>query len=220
MVGPVPELSTLAVFAPAALALLVVPGPSVLYIVTCSAEHGRRAGLASVAGVHAGSVVHVVAAAAGLSAILVRSAVAFQVVKYAGAAYLVALGVRRLTRRNAAGDADHDDDADGPAGAVTGGAPLGPLFWRGALVNVLNPKTALFFLAFLPQFVDPGRGGVTGQALVLGAAFIALGVCTDGAYALAAASVATRLRRVLRTRLRWTGAVYLALGASAARATR
>jgi threonine/homoserine/homoserine lactone efflux protein len=128
MVGPVPELSTLAVFAAAALALLVVASPSVLYIVASSAEHGRRAGLASVAGVHAGSMVHVVAAAAGLSAILVRSAVAFQVLKYAGA--------------------------------------------------------------------------------------------TDGAYALVAASVATRLRPALRTKLRWTGAVYLALGASAARATR
>lgn len=220
MVGPVPELSTLAAFAAAALALLVVPGPSVLYIVTCTAEHGRRAGLASVAGVHAGSMVHVVAAAAGLSAILVRSAVAFQVVKYAGAAYLVVLGVRRLAGRNAAGDADHADGAGGPVEAAAGDAPVRRLFWRGALVNVLNPKTALFFLAFLPQFVDPGRGSVAGQALALGAAFIALGVSTDGAYALVAASVATRLRPALRRRLRWTGAVYLALGASAARATR
>ena len=138
---------------------------------------------------------------------------------FAGAAYLVALGVRRLTRRDAPGTAD-DAGAGCPPEAGAGGPPVGRLFWRGALVNVLNPKTALFFLAFLPQFVDPGRGGVAGQALVLGAAFIALGLCTDGAYALAAASVATRLRRVLRTRLRWTGAVYLALGASAARATR
>ena len=211
-----PELSTLAVFAAAALALLVVPGPSVLYIVTCSAEHGRRAGLASVAGVHAGSVVHVAAAAAGLSAVLMRSALAFQAVKYAGAAYLVVLGVRRLTRR----DTPDADDAASPVDARSGAAPVRQLFWRGVLVNVLNPKTALFFLAFLPQFVDPDRGNVAAQALVLGAAFIALGVCTDGAYAIVAASVATRLRQVLRTKLRWTGAVYLALGASAARARR
>ena len=209
--GQVPEPSTLALFAAAALALLLVPGPSVLYIVTCSAEHGRRAGLASVAGVHAGSVVHVLAAAFGLSAILLRSAAAYQAVKYAGAAYLVLLGVRRLLRR---GDGEPDPAGDAPDPAVR------RLFWRGALVNVLNPKTALFFLAFLPQFVDPARGGVAVQAAVLGGAFIAIGLCTDGAYALAAASLSSRLRRTLRTKMRWTGAVYLALGASAARASR
>ena len=205
----VPDASTLALFTMAALALLVVPGPSVLYIVTCSAEHGRRAGLASVAGVHLGSLVHVVAAALGLSAVLVRSATAYQVVKYAGAAYLLVLGVRRLLERKRV-------DPAGVAPAV----PVRRLFWRGALVNVLNPKTALFFLAFLPQFVDPARGGVATQALALGGAFLVLGLCTDGAYALAAASLGSRLRHPLRTKLRWTGAVYLALGASAARAGR
>ena len=201
-----PEGSTILLFAAAALALLVIPGPSVLYIVTSSAEHGWRAGLASVAGVHLGSMVHIGAAAVGLSAVLVRSAAAYQLVKYAGAAYLVSIGVRRLLGRDHAPAPDAEDR----------GAPTTRLFWRGAMVNVLNPKTALFFLAFLPQFVDPERGAVALQAVVLGAVFIVLGFCSDGAYALAAAHLAGRVRRRLRAGLRWTGAVYVALGASAA----
>jgi threonine/homoserine/homoserine lactone efflux protein len=209
MVVNVPEPSTIVLFAAAALALLVIPGPSVLYIVTSSAEHGWRAGLASVAGVHLGSVVHIGAAAVGLSAVLVRSAAAYQVVKYAGAAYLVYIGVRRLLGRDRTPIHDSDSEQDA-------GVPTARLFWRGAMVNVLNPKTALFFLAFLPQFVDPERGAVALQAVVLGAVFIVLGFCSDGAYALAAAHLAGRVRRRLRAGLRWTGAVYVALGATAA----
>src|SRR5215216_808602 len=116
-----------------ALSLLLIPGPAVLYVVVQSAEQGRRVGLASVAGIHLGTLVHVAAATAGLSALIVSSAVAFSVVKYAGAAYLVYLGVRRLLERRP------------PAEALTRDQRLTRLFWRGAVVNVLNPKTALFF---------------------------------------------------------------------------
>jgi threonine/homoserine/homoserine lactone efflux protein len=207
----VPSLSTFVLFAAASLALLVVPGPAVLYIVTRSAEQGRRAGLASVAGVHLGTVVHVVAAAVGLSALLVSSAAAFALVKYAGAAYLVALGVRRLLGR---GGAER-------AGGVA--APRLPsparAFRQGVVVNVLNPKTALFFLAFLPPFLAPARGPLFAQVLVLGATFIALGLVTDGTYALLASYAATRWRRkarVARLGERASGIVYVGLGLLAA----
>jgi threonine/homoserine/homoserine lactone efflux protein len=198
-----PTLTTIMFFALAALALLVVPGPAVLYIVTRSVESGRRVGLASVAGVHVGTVVHVLAAAAGLSALLVSSATAFALVKYAGAAYLVVLGVRRLLER-------HDAVTPEPA-------PTSPrrAFAQGVVVNVLNPKTALFFLAFLPPFLDPRRGPVFVQVLVLGLTFIAIGLLSDSAYALAAALLAGRWRAV-RVGRRVSGLVYIGLGLVAA----
>ena len=153
-----PSSAQLWLFCLAALVLLAIPGPAVLYIVVQSAEQGRRAGLASVAGVHVGTLVHVAAASIGLSALIVASATAFTAVKYAGAAYLVLLGARKLVGRSS------DEQPPRPPDA------LRRAFVRGAIVNVLNPKTALFFLAFLPQFVDAGRGGVWSQALVLGLA--------------------------------------------------
>src|SRR5690242_2030640 len=152
-----PSPTALLLFAAASIALLVVPGPSVLYIVTRSVSQGRRAGLISVLGVHVGSVVHVSAAALGLSALLASSATAFAAVKYLGAAYLCWLGVRKLRRRGA-----------GPV-EETPAVPRARLFTQGVVVNVLNPKTAIFFLAFLPQFVDPRRGPVAVQIVVLGA---------------------------------------------------
>jgi threonine/homoserine/homoserine lactone efflux protein len=162
-----PDATSLWLFGLAALALLVIPGPAVLYIVVQSAEQGRRIGLASVAGVHLGTLVHVAAASAGLSALIVASSLAFSVVKYAGAAYLVYLGIRKLLER----------DVDTPVERRR--YPLRRAFVRGAVVNALNPKTALFFLAFLPQFVAPDRGGVWSQALVLGVVFVGLGLVTD-----------------------------------------
>jgi threonine/homoserine/homoserine lactone efflux protein len=201
--------STFALFAAASLALLVVPGPAVLYIVTRSAEQGRRVGLASVAGVHLGTVVHVLAAAAGLSALLVSSAAAFATVKYAGAAYLVLLGVRRLLGRGAAA-AERAEPRPGSARRA---------FRQGVVVNVLNPKTALFFLAFMPPFLDPARGPLFVQVVLLGLTFIGLGLLSDGAYALAASYAATRWRRrerVVRAGERASGLVYVALGALAA----
>jgi threonine/homoserine/homoserine lactone efflux protein len=189
------------------LALLIVPGPAVMYIVTRSVEQGRRAGLASVLGIHTGSIVHITAAAAGLSAILVRSATAFTVVKLLGAGYLVTIGLLRLLR-------PRSDELLEPSARS-----LRRIYAQGVVVNVLNPKTALFFLAFLPQFIDAGRGPVVTQVLVLGVLFIVLGICSDSAYALAAGTLAGRIRgslRFARWRDRGSGAVYLTLGVSAA----
>jgi threonine/homoserine/homoserine lactone efflux protein len=204
-----PDPHTLLVFAPAALALLVVPGPAVLYIVTRSVDQGRTAGLVSVAGIHVGSLVHVAAAALGLSAILASSALAFGVVKYAGAAYLIVLGIQKLREK----------PEESGIGAGTPSRSLRRVFAQGVVVNVLNPKTALFFLALLPQFVDVDRGVVWVQMLALGLTFILLGICSDGAYALLAARAGGWLRASTgfgRAQRYVTGGVYLSLGAAAA----
>ena len=202
-----PPLSGLGLFVVAAFLLLITPGPAVLYIVTRSMDQGRRAGLVSVAGVHAGTLVHIGAAAAGLSAVLTASALAFSVVKYLGAAYLVYLGVRRLLDRSTL-------TAERPP-AVR----LRRAFVDGFVVNLLNPKTGLFFLAFLPQFADVGRGQVGVQILVLGLIFVGLGLVTDGLYALGAGTAARRLRaspRFLASE-RWvSGGMYIGLGVAAA----
>jgi threonine/homoserine/homoserine lactone efflux protein len=177
---PSPEV--FAAFAVASLALLVVPGPSVLYIVTRSMDQGRAAGLVSVLGIHTGSIAHVAAAALGLSAILASSALTYGIVKYVGAAYLIWLGIRAIRGRAEEGS------------EVTGkGHSLGRIYAQGVAVNVLNPKTALFFLAFLPQFVDVSRGSVPLQIVLLGVTFILLGFISDGTYALVSARVSRRL---------------------------
>lgn len=201
----------LGLFVMAALVLLLTPGPAVLYIVTRSIDEGRRAGLTSVLGVHVGTLVHVMAAALGLSALLAASAAAFTAVKFLGAAYLVYLGVRRLL------------DGSTPAVSAERRTPrLSRAFVDGVVVNVLNPKTALFFLAFLPQFVDASRGAVGGQVLTLGALFVALGLMTDGLYALAAGAAGAWLRshpHVWRSE-RWiSGTMYIGLGLVAAAAS-
>lgn len=205
---PLPDPGTLALFAGASLALLVVPGPAVLYIVTQSLEHGRRAGFVSMLGVQVGGLVHVAAAALGLSALLVQSALAFNVVKYVGAGYLVFLGVRRLLARER-------------VTPVGGRAPrrLDRLFRQGIVVNVLNPKAALFFFAFLPQFVAVDEGAVAFQMAVLGLLFVLLAFVSDGLYALAAGTASGWLRgspRFVRAE-RWvTGTVLVGLGVTAA----
>jgi threonine/homoserine/homoserine lactone efflux protein len=207
----VPALSTIAVFCAAALALIVVPGPAVTYIVTQSIDKGRRAGLVSAFGIATGGLVHVTAAVVGLSALIASSASAFTVVKLVGAVYLVVLGVRRLL--------SHDTV---PEQAVEP-AEHSRLFVQGVVVNILNPKTALFFLAFLPQFVDPHRGSVALQAGILGAIFVAMAVVSDATYAVTAAALSDRLRTSLRARRiqRWvSGTVFVALGATAALAKR
>jgi threonine/homoserine/homoserine lactone efflux protein len=203
-----PDLASLGLFVAAALVLLITPGPAVLYIVARSIDQGRRAGLVSMLGVHAGTLVHVAAAAAGLSALLAASAMAFSVVKYLGAAYLVFLGVRRLLDRTT---------------SVTSRRPerrhLRRAFLDGVVVNVLNPKTALFFLAFLPQFVTTARGDVGVQVLGLGLLFVGLGVITDGLYAVGAGTAAHWLRgnpQFVRSE-RWvSGSMYIGLGVAAA----
>ncbi len=164
-----PTTTAIVAFVIATLALLVIPGPSVLYVVARSINQGRRAGLASVL---------------GLSALLASSALAFSVVKYAGAAYLCYLGVRALLAK------DH-----GAAAPTITPQPLRRIFWQGATVYLLNPKTAIFFLAFLPQFTDPARGPLAGQLLLLGALFVALAICSDGLYALGAGALGGVLSR-------------------------
>ena len=203
-----PDPSVLAVFCLAALALLVVPGPSVLYIVTRSMDQGRMAGVASVLGVHTGTLVHIAAAAAGISALLISSAVAFNVVRFAGAAYLVYIGLKRLLGK------------DEPVG-VEQSSPrrLSRIYYQGVVVNVLNPKTALFFFAFLPQFVDPSKGAAWLQIVVLGLVFIGIGILSDGTYALAASTLAGRLKNSKhwhRFQRYFAGGTLVALGVTAA----
>jgi len=213
----VPIPPDLPVFVGAALILLLTPGPAVLYIIARSVDQGRVAGLVSVLSIETGNLFHVLSAALGLSAILLSSAVAFSIVKYVGAAYLVYLGLRRLLTR----------DPVGPAAPVLRQS-LRRIYSQGVLVAVLNPKTALFFFAFLPQFVDVSRGSVTTQLLTLGGLFVLMAVVTDGFYALLAGSVGQWLatpegeraglgRRVFRAVGRYVaGGVYIVLGVMAA----
>lgn len=203
-----PDLSTLAVFVIAALVLLVTPGPAVLYIVARSIDQGRWAGIVSTLGIAGGSLFHVAAAALGVSALLMSSALAFNAVKYLGAAYLIYLGARRLLT---------PEEISPPELAEQ--RRLSKIFYQGIVVNLLNPKTALFFFAFLPQFVDVNRGGVVGQILFLGALFVILGVCSDGLYALLAGAMGHWLRgslRFLKAQRYVAGSVFIFLGLTAA----
>ena len=205
---PFPNAGTFALFLAAAFALLIVPGPAVVYIVGQSIDQGRVAGLVSTLGIGIGGLVHVAAAAIGLSSLLVSSAEAYTVVKYAGAAYLVFLGVRRLLGRDEPFDPE-----------VHRRKPLRRLFRQGVIVNVLNPKTALFFFAFLPQFVDVDAGAVGAQIAVLGVIFVLLGLVSDGTYALVAGTFSGWLRgsaQVLRIQRYLSGTVFVALGVATA----
>jgi len=199
-------------FIAAALVVLLTPGPGVLYVVTRTLHQGRRAGLVSVLGLSAGALVHVFAATVGLSAMLLASATAFRAVKICGASYLVYLGILALRR------------APAPVFAIDAmQRSLTRQFVDGMVVSLLNPKIAMFFLAFLPQFVRPGAGPLAMQILLLGSIYVALAICTDGLYAL----LADRLRdRFVATaaNARWpgvtTGAVYIGLGCGTALAER
>ena len=199
-----PDPTTLLLFAGAALALLVVPGPSVVYIVTRGIHQGRAAALVSVLGVTTATLVHTVFAAAGLSAILASSALAFSIVKYAGSAYLVYLALRTWFDRS-----DEQLDRLRPAD------DLRRVYAEGFLVNLLNPKTALFILALLPQFVDPARGSAGLQILLLGGILASLGLLSDGTYALASGSIGSWLRRrrsIAGIQRRVSAAIYAVLG--------
>ena len=207
-----PDSSTLLVFAAAALALIVVPGPAVLYIVAQSIDRGRLAGFVSALGIAVGGLVHVTAAAIGLSSLLVSSATAFNAVKYAGAAYLIGLGLYTLLVRK-----------DAPVADVPPERRLRRRFGQGVVVNVLNPKTALFFFAFLPQFVDPDKGSAALQIGILGLLFVALAVLSDSVWALVAGSASDRLRgsrRFLAVQRYVSGSVFVGLGALTATAKR
>jgi threonine/homoserine/homoserine lactone efflux protein len=203
-----PSPETLAVFSVAALLFAIVPGPAVVYIVTRSVSQGRSAGVVSALGIETGNLVHVVAATLGLSAVLASSAVAYSVVKYLGAAYLVYLGVRTILNRR---------DADERIQLVR--RPLRRLYGQGVIVAVLNPKTALFFLAFLPQFVEPAAASPALQVAVLGVLLTTITAATDTCWALLAGTAGSWLRattrRIRRQRVA-TGGIYVGLGLVAA----
>jgi len=206
----VPSATSFALFCLASAALAVVPGPAVTYIVMHSVDKGRRAGLASAAGVASGGLVHVAAATVGLSALIASSATAFTVVKLVGAVYLIVVGIRRIVGR------DDSEQVQAPP------APMSRIYRQGVIVNVFNPKTALFFLAFLPQFVDRGSS-VPPQVAVLGLTFAAIAFASDCLYALLADLLAGRLRRSgsgATARRYLSGGIFLALGITAAAAHR
>lgn len=202
-----PSGSTLAVFIAASYALAIVPGPAVAYIVNRSLAQGRRAGMVSALGIAAGGAIHVLAAAIGVSALLASSAIAFSIVKYVGAAYLVYLGWRSLRSGGVMVDMRLQASSQRR------------IFTQGLVVNVLNPKTALFFLSFFPQFIHPDSGPVLGQMLLLGTVFVLAALSSDLLYATAAGSIRKALerKRGLRNANRWvTSGVFFGLGAAAA----
>ena len=202
-----PDSSSLALFFAASLALLVIPGPAVLYIVARSIDQGWVAGVVSALGIALGSVGLVFAMAFGISALIETSPVAFDVIRYAGAAYLIYLGVRTWRSQDSGGMT-----------AVRPAVSRRRVFSEGVVVNFLNPKTAIFFLAFLPQFVDPA-GSVRFQLVALGLIFVAMGVVTDSAYAALAGAAAARLHaspRFPRVRRLVVTTVYVGLGLAAA----
>jgi threonine/homoserine/homoserine lactone efflux protein len=204
----VPSLSTYALFLATALALLAIPGPAVLYVVTRSIEMGRAGGIASVAGITTGTIAHVTLATAGLSSLILASKVAFDAVRYVGAAYLIVLGVRRLLTRGS-GEVEGEPFPRTRRRAYT----------QGIVVNLTNPKTIVFIFAFIPQFVDTGAAHVWLQVLVLGLSFACLGFLSDSLYALAAGAVAERLRGshgVARFERWFGGSILIGLGILAA----
>ncbi|HEV8631993.1 MAG TPA: LysE family translocator [Thermoanaerobaculia bacterium] len=199
--------SLLAFFA-AALVLLLLPGPAVLFVVTRSVQHGRRAGLVSVLGLSCGALVHLGAAVVGVSALIAASVAAFTTIKLLGAGYLLFLGIKTLVGKSSP-----------PTAAEVTAEPTARHFLDAVVVNLFNPKTAIFSLAFLPQFVDPARGPVGRQIAALGFLFLLLALITDGLYALAAASLRDWLAvrpGIWRSQRYVAGTVYLGLGLSAA----
>jgi threonine/homoserine/homoserine lactone efflux protein len=203
-----PPIETMLVVAFASFLLVVVPGPAVIYILTRSVSQGRAAGLASAVGVNLGSAIHVLFAIAGLSVVLASSAVLFSIVRWAGIAYLVWIGFRTLT----ADDAEYTTNS-------TATTDLRRIFGQGVIVNLLNPKVAMFFLAFLPQFIDPADSNAALQSFVLGMTLVVIGLLSDSAYALAGGSIGSLFRRrpgAARTTRRAAGFTYFALAGFAA----
>lgn len=202
-----PDVSIITTFAIASFALLIIPGPAVIYVINRSVADGRSVGLAAMAGLEIGNTVHVLAASVGLSAVLAGSAVAFNAIKWLGVAYLVAVGVNTLRKRPVAFDDTQPSMSRRRA------------FVQGIVVNTLNVKVALFFLSFLPQFIDPDAGNAGLQSFVLGMVFVAIGVVTDGTYALVASGLRTVLvrGRALPFVQRYVaGTVFIGLGVLAA----
>lgn len=204
----VPDASTLSLFASAALVLLLTPGPAVIYIVTRSVEQGRRAGLLSVLGILVGTLFHIAAAALGISALFLSSAMAFNTLRYLGAAYLVYLGARMLVGKTV----PHERGAVPPSTARQ-------IVSQGVVINLLNPHTSVFFFAFLPQFVDPSKGGVRSQILVLGIVFIVVAAMTDAVWAIVTGTAGDWVKgnpRFTRIQRYVTAGALIGLGAAAA----
>jgi threonine/homoserine/homoserine lactone efflux protein len=198
------DLTTLIVFSAASFLLAITPGPDMLYIATRSLSQGRNAGIVSALGVHTGVLVHTVAAALGLSALIAASALAFSVVKYAGAAYLIYLGIRTLLSKHEALEI-----------SVTQKGTLFGIYRQGVVTNVLNPKVILFFTAFLPQFVDPSSGPVVVQLLLLGVLLVVVTLPVDIAIGLLGGSVSNffKQRKGAASVGKWlTGTVFIGLG--------
>jgi threonine/homoserine/homoserine lactone efflux protein len=170
-------------FAIASLALLVIPGPAVLYVINRSISDGRSTALAAVVGLEIGNFMHVIAATVGLSAVIAASATAFGVVKWIGAGYLIYIGLRTVSRKPASFNQEQKS------------LPRRKSFTQGIVVNTFNPKVALFFLSFLPQFIDTEKGSAALQSLILGSLFVAIGLCTDGLYAFLASALRSTLLR-------------------------
>jgi threonine/homoserine/homoserine lactone efflux protein len=197
----------LTLFFAASLVILLIPGPAVLYIVTRSISQGRAAGIASVLGINLAALTYTVAAALGLTAILLTSAVAFNMVKYIGAAYLIYMGIRQLLSKSHLETVEVKPDS------------LSRIFAQGYMVNLLNPKMAFFTFAFLPQFIDPSRGNTALQILIFGGMFVLMAMLSDGAYALLASGLGRWLKNNPRFMARQkyvTGSVYIGLGVTAA----
>jgi threonine/homoserine/homoserine lactone efflux protein len=204
----VPDASTLSLFVSAALVLLLTPGPAVFYIVTRSVEQGRRAGLLSVLGILLGTLFHIAAAALGISALLLSSAMAFNTLRYLGAAYLVYLGVRMLVGQSVP-----------PERGTVPASTARQIVSQGVVINLLNPHTSVFFFAFLPQFVDPSKGGARSQILVLGIVFLAVAAMTDAAWAILTGTAGDWLKgspRFTRIQRYITAGALIGLGAAAA----
>jgi threonine/homoserine/homoserine lactone efflux protein len=204
----VPSAATLAVFLLVATGVIVVPGPSNLYVLGRGLQSGPRAAVAGACGCATAALTYVVATAAGLSALIASSEALFAAIHYAGAAYLCALGVIALRR-------SHDGPAQTRAAAP---ASVWPAYRQGVLVELGNPKVALFFLALFPQFIHRGAGPAWLQVLILGALFTAIGLASDSAYAIGSGRLRARLQS-RRRRLPWgrlTGVLYIGLGLWAA----
>lgn len=210
-------LAVLLAYVAAVLVLFIVPGPAVMITLSRALQGGAPAGIVTGAGIAVADALHATFAIVGLSAVLLASATAFQVVKYAGVLYLVYLGVRALLAREATTSPDQPD-AKTPAAGGLGG--LGATFWQGFFSELLNPKTALFFLAFLPQFTDPTRGSLTLQLSVLGGIFVLMSIAYTTLLSLLAAPLASRLERGGGSlwQQRIVGVVYLIVAAQVARA--
>ncbi len=202
----IPEVSKIVMFATVAFTLIVVPGPAVLFITAKSIENGKKSGFISVLGIGAGAMVHVCFAAFGLSAILLASATAFSIIKYLGAVYLIYLGIQKFILKPS------DTLKKEP---TTSGKKQLSVFYEGIIVNVLNPKTAIFFFALLPQFVSVELGGTSSQIIFLGLLFVSIAILSDSLYVIIADKAYAYLRNksiFIRFHQYFIGTIYILLG--------